>query len=515
MNKLAIAIGILFLLCAGLTVSMVPDMLSLILIILMCIIIFAGFLFGMVPCLNASDGFKRAIGRLRRMKETTAEDRWLMLRENSDLFGNTMLNGMFATYMEHADAQYKAGQVVSNIGDTFSDDMLSLKCWQSLCAQIPGTMTGLGLLGTFLGLILGISGIGFSSVAVALDSVESLLSGIELAFYTSVVGVILSILYNLLHRAVWNIAWRQMGLFVREFHNTVIPSAEEQERIRKSEDMKKILERLDRIPKNDGFRVEGDENAIRRSNEHAVMESIQEAITGGEFSFHLQPRCRLSNRKIVAAEALIRWNRPGIGLVSPGSFMPVIEKNGFIARLDQYIWDSIISMQHKRIESGERAVPVSVNISSTDILAFDVPEYLTGLLKKYDVPPVYLAIEISEASYLTGGPMVADVEKKLRAAGFKVIMDGFDGDFLALERLTASPDEAKLNMTTLKGTVEDVFRHAKEKNMVLLAEHIESMEQLATLRKCGCDEGQGYALYEPVDTEEFFNLFEKHGKKKL
>ncbi|MDO5435323.1 MAG: EAL domain-containing protein [Clostridia bacterium] len=514
MNKLAIAIGVLFLLCAGLTVSMVPDMLSLILVILMCIIIFAGFLFGMVPCLNASDGFKRATGRLRRMKETTAEDRWPMLRENSDLFGNTMLNSMFASYMEHADAQYRAGQIVSNIGDTFNDDTLSLKCWQSLCAQIPGTMTGLGLLGTFLGLILGISGIGFSSVTVALDSVETLLSGIELAFYTSIVGVILSILYNLLHRAVWNIAWRQMGLFVREFHNTMIPTAEEQERIRKNEDMAKILERLDRIPKNDGFRVEGDENVIRRNNEQAVMGSIQEAIARGEFCFYLQPRCRLSSRKIVASEALIRWNRPGIGLLNPGSFMPVIEKNGFIARLDQHIWDSIISMQHQRIEAGLHTVPVSINISCTDILAFDVPDYLSGLLQKYDVPPVYLAIEISEAAYLTGGPTVIEVEKKLRAAGFKVIMDGFDGDFMALETLEASPDEAKLNMTTLKGTVEAAFRCAKEKNMVLTAEHIESMEQLASLRKCGCEEGQGYALYEPMDLDGFYDIAEKNRKKK-
>lgn len=513
MNKLGITIGIVFLLCGGLTVSMAPDLLSLILVILMCAIVFAGYLFGMMPCLNACDGFKRGKLAVHRMAETTTEDRWALMRENDNLFGNKMLNGLFATYMEHADAQYNARQIINNIGTTFNEESLNLRCWQSLCAQIPGTMTGLGLLGTFLGLILGISNIGFSSVSVTLDSVETLLAGIELAFYTSIVGVILSIVYNLLHRMVWNITYREMGLFIQEFHNIVMPTAEEQEREQKEKKFEMIMDRLNRIPKDDGFRIEGDQNVIRRNNEQVVMQNIPDAINNGEFVFYLQPRCRLGSKKIVAAEALIRWDRPGIGLIPPGGFMPVIEKNGFIARLDQYIWDAVVSMLNDRLEAGERPLPVSVNISGTDILAFDVPAYLSELSKKYNVPPVYIEVEIGEAIYFTSGPLVKEVERGLRAAGFRVIMDGFDGDFLPLQELDVMPDVMKLNLSLLKGNINDVFAYAKDNGITLIAEHIESIEQMAALRRCGCDEGQGFVLYEPMDVDTFLRKSEKNVKK--
>ncbi len=513
MSKFAVAVGILFALSGGLLISMAPDMLSLVLVIVMCLIIAAGFIFGMVPCLRACDGFRKGRKNVSRIASTSSNDYWLVLRQNETLFGHRQLDLWYAEYMENANRQYEHGNTVSDIETVINEETLSTKYWANVCSQIPGTMTGIGLLGTFLGLILGIANIGFSSVGAALDSVETLLSGIELAFYTSIAGVILSILYNVLHKLTWNITYRELGMFMREFHTGIIPSATEQERNILKKEFDQIIERLDRIPRDGGFLSSGSAGVTGDSSTY-VLESVQDAMKNGEICFYLQPRCDLNSREIVGAEALTRWERPGVGTLNPVSFMPVLEKSGYIAKLDQYIWEQVCIWLRKVLDDGNRPLPISINVSGTDVLAFDVPAYLKELTKKYAIPPVCFEIEISESVYEKNGTIVKEMEEELRSAGFRVMMDGFRGDFLNIQKLGVSPDAVKLNMSTSEGNLMDLFRQAREMQITLIADRIESMEQMKELRRSGCTQGQGRILYEPMCESEYRKKTGTNKKKK-
>ncbi|WP_423742188.1 MotA/TolQ/ExbB proton channel family protein [Faecalibacterium sp. 7] len=129
--------------------------------------------------------------------------------------------------MQH---QRETGQIVSDLDEVLNEDVLALHTWKGVIAQLPGTLTGLGILGTFVGLLLGLRGISFVTVEAALGSVQSILAGINTAFYTSIAGVILSILFNITNNVLRTIMNRETGLFLEEFHKSVIPTTDEQAR---------------------------------------------------------------------------------------------------------------------------------------------------------------------------------------------------------------------------------------------------------------------------------------------
>lgn len=511
LNKFTIGTLLLFMMAGALMLAMAPDALSMLFVVLMCLIVVLGVVFGMAPCMSFYQEFRQARKTLRRIGSITSNDHWMVLQQSESMFRFAPMVRMFKDYMEKANEQYKKKEVVSDIETVISEDAMALHCWQGACLQIPGTLTGLGLLGTFVGLIVGISNIGFSSVDAALSSVEVLLSGIEVAFFTSVAGVILSILYNLINKLMWNISVRELELFTRDFHVYVMPTAEEQVRQFNSNSVKAILERLDRLPKNGVFASSGSGNS-QDSTDQSVLLKVQDAIRDGEFCFYLQPCCNLMTREIVGAEALIRWNHSELGLLEPGSFMSIIEKNGYIARLDQYIWEMIFKTIRQWIDGGVRPLPVSVNISGMDVLAFDVPAFFKEMLEKYRIPPCYFEIEITQASYVSNGRIILEAEEALRAQGFKVIMDSFDGDFLAISSVGANPDAYKVDVNRQKGGLMQIFAQARAQHVQLRANRIESMEQLMELRRAGCAEGQGYALYEPMSVEDFLEVTKRSKK---
>ena len=501
MNKGFIASSFVLVLCGGLMIALSPDASSLVFVAIMCLVVLLGMIMCLLPCTQFYQNFKAARKSIKRIAGTHSNDHWLVLQQSPSFFRYPVLARLFKDYMDKANRQHSREEIISDIDTVINEDTLALYCWQGTCLQIPGTLTGLGLLGTFLGLIMGISSIGFSSVDAALSSVESLLGGIELAFYSSVAGVIFSILFNLINKLLWNATVREMNLFLLDFHMHIMPSAKEQAQNFQSRSVKAILEKLDKIPK--GI-VEAAESAD--DNQQDVIHKIQEAIRNGEFCFHLQPRCNLLNREIIGAEALIRWNNPELGVLGPGSFMSIIEKNGFIARLDQYIWEEIFKTVRTWLDQGIRPLPISINISGTDILAFDVPSFFAAMLEKYRIPPRYLEIEISESSYFKSGRIILETEAALRTQGFRVIMDSFHGDFLAISTLGANPDAYKLTLGEHKESVAQIFAHARTQHLTLIANRIESMMQLTELRRAGCVEGQGFVLYAPVPVDEFLDL---------
>ncbi len=498
---------------AGVTVLAVysPDVLSLLFVLLMAVAVVSAILGGILPVLHYELGLERGLDGIERAMEVQSSSAWSAIRGDDDLFGQRVLDNAFDEYRSKVNAQQQNGQVLSDITDYINEEMLSLHSWQTLVSQVPGMLTSLGILGTFIGLLIGIRGIGFSTVNDALTSVQTLLSGIQIAFYTSIAGVILSLIFNILYRSAWNTMLRSLGLFVDSFHKNVIPTVEEQNLYRQGREFGEMTQLLDRLPKTPAFSAAdpGASAAVGGEHEKILMPQILEGLENEEFTFQLQPRFDINTRKIVGAEALVRWNHGKMGEILPSVFIPVLEKNGYITKLDQYIWEKVCETLRHWIDAGLRPVPLSINVTKTDILAMDVMECFTRLSQKYRIPPRYLEIEISENAYLNAGDSVRILEEKLREDGFRVVMDGFDGDFVLLKDIDQIyADTIKLDLRRQEGTsgagaITEVFEQARRMKLSLSAEGIESMEQLSALRKAGCSEGQGFFLSRPMSIQQF------------
>lgn len=518
--RFGIYIFVLLILFVGMVLAgFSPDGISLFVTGTMEAIIVLGAMFGVLPVVQFSVAFQNALENIETAKLDRNGSTWTMIERSEDFFRQRTLNAAFYEYQTKVKGQRESGQILSDIDDYINEDMLALHSWQALVSQIPGTLTGLGLLGTFVGLILGIQGIEFTSVSMALMSVQSLLAGIQVAFYTSIGGVILSLLFNLLYRMAWNTMIRQLGMFSYEFHRNVIPTVEEQTLYRERREIRQITELLDRLPKTMGYYSQGGGElggilpSLAGDNEQIMMPQILSGIRDGDFVFYLQPIYNLNTKTVIGAEALVRWNHKKLGLLSPAVFMPVLERNGYITKLDQYVWKQVCATIREWIDKGIRPVPVSVNVTKTDVLAMDVAEYISGLVEEYDISPLDLVIEIAEKSYSQTPDAIVEAEKQLRQKGFKVIMDDFNGDYFSLSSIPdLSADLLKLDLRRFadkqnQDALDEVFSQARKLHYQVSVVGIESMEQLTMLRKAGCTEGQGFYLSKPVSLHEFEALF--------
>ncbi|MBR5109272.1 MAG: EAL domain-containing protein [Clostridia bacterium] len=515
---------IVFILIGGIVLTAyAPDEVSTVLIVLMETIVFIGVVFGILPLIQYYHGFERGLDNIERAMEVQTSSTWSVMGQIEDFFNQRTMDSLFQSYREKVQSQRESGQMLADIEDYINDDILGIHSWRNVVMQIPGTLTGLGILGTFIGLIIGIQGIGFSSVNAALSSVQTLLSGIQVAFYSSIAGVILSLLFNIIYRIAWNVMSRNLGLFIEEFHKNVIPPVEEQLRYRERKEIKQITDLLERLPRGGAFSVSNGGGSPAQgqssSNEQILMPQILQGLKDGEFVFYLQPRFDLNNRKVVGAEALVRWNHGKLGTVSPAVFIPVLESNGYITKLDQYIWEQVCATIRRWIDSGLRPVPVTINVTKTDIMAMDTAQFFIDMLKKYRLPPRQLDIDIAENAYMQSSAAVLETEMKLRQNGFRVAVDGFDGNFVALMSVDGlQADMLKLDLRRFAGNqnqaaLNGLFEQARKLQFNVTVEGIESMEQMSMLRKCGCSEGQGFYLSKPMSVQEFETMTSEEGNK--
>ena len=481
-----------------------PDVLSMLIVGTMCVVSLVGSIYCLAPVISFTAGLRRGVANIRKAAGAEGSSAWGVALQNERFFEQKTLDRLFQEYRGKVLQQRQNGLIVSDIDDTLNEDVLGLYTWQTVAGQLAGTMTGLGILGTFLGLLMGLRGISFMTVEAALGSVETILAGINTAFYTSIAGLILSIIFNIANNILRNIMNREMGVFLDEFHRDILPTTEEQSRYNERRESRQMIELLERLPKK-GSAAGG----AAPGNEQILMPQILEGLKKEEFVFFLQPRYELNTRKVIGAEALVRWNHPSLGVISPGVFIPVLESNGYITKLDQYIWEKVCRLIRRWVNDGVRPLPISVNVTKTDVLAMDVAEFFTDMLRKYRIPPKYLEIDISENAYIEAYGVLKDAAARLQQAGFRVVLDGFNGDYIRLN----SPgeigiDQLKLNLRSdeLEGRLEalpPIFDQARTLRLNLQAEGIESMEQLTALRKCGCTEGQGYFFSRPLSVGEF------------
>lgn len=241
-----------------------------------------------------------------------------------------------------------------------------------------------------------------------------------------------------------------------------------------------------------------------------IEEDMQDALLGNQFVMYLQPKFSISTGKIIGAEALARWIHPERGMISPAEFVPVFEQNGFILKLDQYIWESACRKIRSWLDSGVKPVPISVNISREYVHSFDVVGELVRLVKKYDIPVHYLELEITESVDAEG---VGDVVKEMKSAGFTMLMDDFGSGYSSLNMLkTTQFDVLKIDRAFLSEFMESsrgrkIISHtismSQDIGLDIIAEGVETLEQAQFLSKCGCDAAQGFYYSKPVTQEEF------------
>ena len=131
----------------------------------------------------------------------------------------------------------------------------------------------------------------------------------------------------------------------------------------------------------------------------------------------------------------MRWISPEKGFISPGQFIPLLEKNGFINKLDVYIWDKVCQTIRRWLDEGRTVLPISINVSRADIYSMDVVRILKGMIEKYNIPTEYIEIEITESAYVENGSVIKDTEKAIKNAGFKILNDDLESGSSSLNML--------------------------------------------------------------------------------
>ncbi|MEG0020089.1 MAG: EAL domain-containing protein, partial [Oscillospiraceae bacterium] len=252
--------------------------------------------------------------------------------------------------------------------------------------------------------------------------------------------------------------------------------------------------------------------------EQMITNNMKTALEEGQFVVYYQPKYELCSEEISGAEALVRWNHPEKGFMSPADFIPLFEKNGFITDLDMYVWEETCKTISGLKARGLDPKYVSVNVSRIDIYNPMLTNILIDLVKKYDLQPKCLHLEITESAYTENPKQLIDVVSTLKSVGFVIEMDDFGTGYSSLNMLSELPiDMLKLDMRFLKNKatanegniISFIISLAKWMNLEVVAEGVETYEQVTMLRHMDCSYAQGYYYARPMPKAEYEALIEK------
>lgn len=249
---------------------------------------------------------------------------------------------------------------------------------------------------------------------------------------------------------------------------------------------------------------------------HKLLDAIPHALSNREFRLYLQPKVDIRTREVVGAEALIRWQHPTSGLVPPDQFIPLLERDGSIYRVDLFIWEEACRILQTRQKNGQRMLPISVNVARCDLYQPDLIKDLDCLLSTYQLKPEMLNLEILERSYVDDPDYMLQMLTTLRSRGFLVEMDDFGIGESSLAMLAEMPvDCLKLDRQFLVAGIHD-RRHTEVIRFILnlaatldiqtIAEGVETQEQADFLAAMGCPHAQGYFYGRPEPSEKFLQV---------
>ena len=247
-----------------------------------------------------------------------------------------------------------------------------------------------------------------------------------------------------------------------------------------------------------------------------LLEDFHSCLENNCFRVYLQPKFNIRREEpyLASAEALVRWVHPELGMISPAEFIPLLEESGLVLELDRFVWKHTAAYIRSWKDRFGVSVPVSVNVSRVDMLATNLKEIFRQILDEYRLEPSDLMLEITESAYTGSSDPVIETALALREMGFMIEMDDFGTGYSSLGMLNRLPiDALKLDMsfvrTAFAGEKRDtriiqlILDIAKILGVPVIAEGVETEEQLLALKDLGCDLAQGYFFSRPVPGDEF------------
>lgn len=250
-----------------------------------------------------------------------------------------------------------------------------------------------------------------------------------------------------------------------------------------------------------------------------IEDHMEDALERGQFVMYLQPKYSISRERIIGAEALVRWVHPEYGVIPPMEFVPLFEKNGFIIRMDEYIWEEACKTIREWIDKGVEPIPISVNVSRRHLKDNAFVGVLNHLVEKYDIPKHLLEVEITET---IESDLVKEGVRMLKNNGYTLLMDDFGSGYSSLNMLKDTQfDVIKIDRAFLRDfigsergrrIVEHTIRMTKEIGLDLIAEGVETKEQALFLSQCGCDMAQGFYYARPMTLADFNKKYPQEDK---
>lgn len=251
----------------------------------------------------------------------------------------------------------------------------------------------------------------------------------------------------------------------------------------------------------------------------AEMEQhMEQALKDGEFLHVIQPKYSLDGSRILGGEALLRWQRSGSGYTSPAEFIPLFEKNGFIRKLDAFVFASVCQTIQQRISQKKCIVPISVNVSRIHLYQEDFADSYIAIKNRYHIPDGIIELELTESILLKNTKEIFNILEKLRQNGFCCSIDDFGSGYSSLNALKDLPvDVVKLDRVFFdqsshvernKTILKSMITMAKQLDMKVVAEGIEYTQQLDMLKDTGCDMVQGFIYAKPCSVEDFYRRLE-------
>lgn len=247
-------------------------------------------------------------------------------------------------------------------------------------------------------------------------------------------------------------------------------------------------------------------------NEQELVIEMEVALNKRQFFVVFQPIVETRTGRTVSAEALVRWNHPVKGLINPGVFVPVFEKNGFISILDLYVCEEVCRFIRQQLDKGVKVVPISINVSRINFYRPEFLERISEILKEYKLDSSYIKLEITEGAYSDNPKFMAEAIKGFKNSAFEVLMDDFGSGYSSLNMLKDfNVDTLKIDMKFISdletseradNILYSILQMAKALNMGTVAEGVETKAQYELLASMGCDLIQGYYFSKPMTEED-------------
>lgn len=503
MKKAMVIISIMLLIICGIFFAVSPDYISMIVVGVMSLVLVLGYIFGVLPNLMFSSGFIRGVKSIENLEKITTNNKWTALKQMTPIFKQNTLDKYFEQYLKMADEQFNKGLIVSDIEDVLNEDSLSLRNWRAVVIQVAGILTALGLLGTFLGLVTGIGNVSFGTFEATVISIETLLQGIATAFFTSIVGVILSVIFNITNRVVWNITLREMGLFYEKFHTHIQPLAESQISLKKynqNEEILSILRDLRNSTSQSSYML--GENQLY---EQRIMLQILSAMENGEFSVCYNPICKIADRSVYKAVANIKWNHSTLGIINYSSYEVIVKSNGYIVKLQQFVWESVAEYLSNMKKQSLHTVPIVLTAPKQFILGMDILQYISKLTQDYNLVPRDFQIAIEWDTYRDCYKEAIRIETALLELGYDVIIYNYDGDTLQLPETNI--DEIIIDFNNINEDEFELFAmQLRKRNIAVTPTSVSFAKQVNIIRKSGCENASGLHLAPLMTENELSNI---------